>query len=81
MGWVTGLAVYGVIWWLVIFMVLPIGAHAIDAEDIEKGHAAGAPKNPRIVLKIAITTVIAGALWGGVYLIMETGLISFREPF
>ena len=28
MGWVTGLAVYVIIWWLVIFMVLPWGCAA-----------------------------------------------------
>jgi len=30
-------------------------------------------------LKIAVTTVISGALWGIVYTIIESGLISFRE--
>ena len=80
MGWATGTAVYVVIWWLVIFMVLPWGAKSvIDEDDVKKGHAASAPKNPRMPLKIAITTVISGALWGIVYMVIETGVISFRE--
>ena len=80
MGWATGTAVYLVIWWLVIFMVLPWGAKSvIDEDDVKKGHAASAPKNPRMPLKIAITTVISGALWGIVYMVIETGVISFRE--
>ncbi len=80
MGWATGTAVYLVIWWLVIFMVLPWGARSvIDEDDVKKGHAPGAPKKPRMVLKVAITTVISGALWGIVYRIIETGVISFRE--
>ncbi len=80
MGWATGTAVYLVIWWLVIFMVLPWGAkNVIDEDDVNKGHASSAPKNPRMVLKIAITTVISGALWGVVYTVIESGVISFRE--
>ncbi|MCH8213307.1 MAG: DUF1467 family protein [Proteobacteria bacterium] len=80
MGWATGTAVYLVIWWLVIFMVLPWGAKSvIDEDDVKKGHAPGAPKNPRMVLKIAITTVISGALWGIVYTVIDSGVISFRE--
>ena len=60
MGWATGTAVYLVIWWLVIFMVLPWGAESvIDEDDVKKGHASSAPKNPRMLLKIAITTVIS----------------------
>jgi predicted secreted protein len=80
MGWATGTAVYLVIWWLVIFMVLPWGARSvIDEDDVKKGDAPGAPKKPRMLLKVAITTVISGALWGIVYTVIESGVISFRE--
>ncbi|MFQ5617894.1 MAG: DUF1467 family protein [Rhodospirillales bacterium] len=80
MGWATGTAVYLVIWWLVIFMVLPWGAKGvIDEEDVKKGHASSAPRKPRMLLKIAITTVLSGAIWGIVYGIIESGVISFRE--
>ncbi len=80
MGWATGTAVYLVIWWLVIFMVLPWGARSvIDEDDVKKGHASSAPKKPHMVLKVAITTVISGVLWGIVYSVIESGVISFRE--
>lgn len=80
MGWATGTAVYLIIWWLVIFMVLPWGAKSvIDEDDVKKGDAPGAPKKPRMVLKISITTVISGVLWGIVYTVIDSGVISFRE--
>jgi len=80
MGWATGAAVYLIIWWLVIFMVLPWGARSlIDEDDVKKGHASSAPKKPRLLLKIAVTTVISGALWGILYAVIESGAISFRE--
>ncbi len=45
------------VWWVVFFMVLPYG-NQIDIKP-EKGHADSAPTNPRIGIKIAITSVIS----------------------
>lgn len=74
----TGIAVYIVIWWVVIFMVLPWGVRPVGAEDIAKGHASSAPRQPRILTKMAVTTVIAALVWVGVYFLIESGAISFR---
>ncbi len=78
MGWVTGLATYVIIWWLVIFMVLPWGVRRIDPEDLGTGQDPGAPEKPRMVLKLAITTVVSGVIFGLVYLVVVSGVISFR---
>ena len=74
----TGLATYAIIWWLVIFMVLPWGIRRIDTEDLDEMDDPGAPQNPRMVFKIAITTVLAGIIYGLVYLVIVSGVISFR---
>jgi predicted secreted protein len=79
MGWTTGIAVYVVIWWVVIFMVLPWGVQTIDEKDIAKGHASSAPKRPLLLRKMAVTTVVAAILWTAFYMIVESGAISFRE--
>lgn len=79
MGWAGGITVFFITWWLVIFMVLPWGVQAIDAEDVEKGQAESAPKKPMLVRKMVITTVITGILWGITYLVIDSGMISFRE--
>jgi predicted secreted protein len=78
MGWVSGIAVYIVIWWLVIFMVLPWGVQPIERGDVEKGHAASAPLRPRMLRKMAITTLISAVLWLIAYVIIQSDLISFR---
>ena len=78
MGWVTGLATYVIIWWLVIFMVLPWGVCRIDPEDLGAGQDPGAPEKPRMILKLAITTVVSGVIFGLVYLVIVSGVISFR---
>jgi len=79
MGWTTGIAVSVVIWWVVIFMVLPWGVQTIGEKDIAKGHASSAPKRPLLLRKMVATTVVAAILWTAFYLIAESGVISFRE--
>jgi predicted secreted protein len=74
MGWVTGPAVYFILWWLVLFMVLPFGVRR--HEDDGQGYDAGAPVTPRIGLKMAITSVIALVLWLIVYYVERYGFIS-----
>ena len=77
MGWVSGLAVYVVIWWLVIFMVLPWGVQPISAEDVKKGHASSAPQRPRMLMKATVTTVVAAALWLLLYWAINAGALRF----
>jgi len=79
MGWMSGIAVYLVIWWLVIFMVLPWGNQALDAEDVARGHASGAPRKPHLAIKLTVTTAIAAILWVVVDVVMMQGWISFRS--
>lgn len=79
MGLLTGIAVYLVVWWLVLFMVLPWGVRGVDTSDVAKGHASGAPKKPRMLLKAAATTIIAAIVWYGLYLLAESDWVSFRE--
>ena len=50
MGWPTGIAVYFVVWWLSLFMVLPWGVVSSGHQEI--GAMPGAPDNPHIKKKI-----------------------------
>jgi predicted secreted protein len=59
------IAVYFVIWWICLLMVLPIGAHSQhDAGDVAEGTDPGAPALLRIWPKLAITTLLALAVLG-----------------
>lgn len=75
MSWVSGFAVYVIIWWTVIFAVLPFGVQPIAADQVSKGHAAGAPRRPRILLKVAVTSLVAAVLWLIVYWLFESGVV------
>ena len=74
----SGILVYTVIWWLVLFTVLPWGVRR--SEEPEPGHAVEAPSTPRIVMKFAITTSIATVLFAVAWWLIHSDLISFREP-
>ncbi len=78
MSWTGALVVYVIIWWLVVFMVLPWGNRAIDQVDVEKGQTPGAPRQPRLAIKFLATTAIATALWGVAVWLISSGLIGFR---
>lgn len=78
MNWVSGVAVFICIWWIVIFAVLPWGVKPIDTNS--EGLDPGAPQNPRLALKALVTTGIASVIWLAFYFIATSDLISFREP-
>ncbi|MBK8175803.1 MAG: DUF1467 family protein [Rhodospirillales bacterium] len=79
MGWISGAAVYLILWWTVLFAVLPFGVQPISADEVTKGHAAGAPRRPRMLLKTAVTSVVAAVLWLIVYFVIQSGVISFTD--
>lgn len=78
MGWFGGIVTFILIWWLVLFMVIPFGVRTIGQEDIAKGHDAGAPQESRIGRKLAVTTLVTAILWSAVYFIVDSGVISLR---
>jgi predicted secreted protein len=78
MSWFTGILVYVIAWWVVLFAVLPWGIRVPDEQ--KAGHASSAPSNPRLWLKAAVTTVIAAIIWLGIYYLVESDWLSFRAP-
>ena len=51
------IVIFVVIWWLVLFMVLPFGIQKDD--EIVGGNDPGAPKNPMLKKKIILTSAIS----------------------
>ena len=80
MDLLTGVLAYGLIWWMVLFTVLPWGVRTADeiGQAPEPGHATSAPVAPRIVLKFAVTTAIAAALFAVLWVVIDLDLLDFR---
>lgn len=75
----TGIAVYFVIWWTVLFAVLPWGSR--PSERPEPGTADSAPENPRLLMKFVATTLVSGFIFLGFWAFMSLGGHTFRELF
>jgi predicted secreted protein len=78
MDWFTGIVLYLLIWWLVLFAVLPIGTHSEPEPDAASGWR-GAPSRSRIGRKMLATTLVAALVWGGCAALIESNWISFRH--
>lgn len=78
MGLYTGIMVFVVTWWIVIFAVLPWGNND-PPEVVEQGHATSAPAKPKLLLKFLVTTVVTVVIWIAIDQAVRHGLISFRE--
>ncbi|MBX6328392.1 MAG: DUF1467 family protein [Pseudolabrys sp.] len=57
------LAIYFVLWWVVLFAVLPWGVRSQDESGaVAPGTEPGAPVRHRLALKFLCTTILAAAL-------------------
>ena len=77
MGWVTLAAIYFIIWWITLFMVLPFGVNR-QTDGIE-GQDSGAPQKPRILIKMAVNTVLAFVIWLGVFIVDRFDLVTLLD--
>jgi predicted secreted protein len=64
----TMFAIYFIIWWTVLFAVLPWGIRSQEETgDIAPGTDPGAPALPKLHRKAAWTTVISAVIFGVFY--------------
>lgn len=77
------LAIYFIVWWLVLFVTLPLGVRTQDEEgDVEPGTPLSAPVAPRLLPKMLLTTVIASVLFAFIYAVIVHKVIKLEEiPF
>jgi predicted secreted protein len=67
--WYGALASYFVIWWIVLFAVLPLGVKSqVEEGDVVPGSEPGAPAKPMLLKKAIITSILAVPLLGLVWL-------------
>jgi len=60
----TAIAIFFLIWWVVLFAVLPWGIKSQhEGDDIAPGTDPGAPAKARIGRKLVWTTVVAAAIY------------------
>lgn len=73
----SGIVVYIMIFWTVLFTVLPWGNRPHDEQG--RGLAGSAPQKPRIGRKFLITGGISTIIWIGLFLIIHYNLFDLYE--
>jgi predicted secreted protein len=84
MKWTSAVAIYFIIWWLVLFVVLPFGVRnaAESGETVNSGNDEGAPVAHGLKWKAVVTTAVATAVFAGVYWLLLNDVFStFDIPF
>jgi predicted secreted protein len=76
MEFLSAAVVFIIVWWLVLFMVLPFGVRPPD--EVEPGTEPGAPGKPRMVVKLAVTTLIALCLTALIVWVIQSGFVRLR---
>ena len=80
----SSIAVYFVVWWTCLFIILPMGvrnAHEAGV-NLEPGYDTGAPVNPMMWRKIWLTTVLSFVVFGVIWSQAKFGWIRFEDiPF
>jgi predicted secreted protein len=71
------IAIYVVLWWTVLFAVLPIGVRTQDEDGaVVPGTPESAPTAPRLLRVVLVTTLISGLLFGAAWAAVTYGLID-----
>lgn len=73
----TGIVVYLMIFWTILFAILPWGNQA--PERPEGGAMGGAPANPRIKQKFLITFLVSTLIWAIIAGLIYMEVIDFYE--
>jgi predicted secreted protein len=77
MSLTLAIALYFIIWWTILFAVLPFGVRTQgEAGDVVPGTPESAPVAPRLVRIAVVTSIAAAAILVVVYLVLRYQVID-----
>lgn len=80
MGITSAIVLFAVIWFMVLFIALPIGLRTQgDEGNVVPGTMAGSPANLNMKRKLWIVTVISTVLWVVIAGVILSGAITLRD--
>lgn len=80
MSLTTSLAIYFIVWWTVLFAVLPWGIHSqVEAGEVVPGSDPGAPALPKLGNKVLWTTIIATIAFAAIDVIYIYRLVTLDD--
>lgn len=79
MGWLTLTAIYIIVWWVVLFVVLPLGMNQGSQARPEDGGDWGAPQRPNLKRKFITTTWVSAIVWAVLILAIQFQIIPLPD--
>ncbi len=77
MDWFTAFVVFVLVWWTLLFAILPLWTRPAAEADEATGWR-GVPARPLIGRKLLVTTAVSLVVWGLIMLIIRSDVWSFR---
>jgi predicted secreted protein len=76
----TAIAIFFLIWWVVLFAVLPWGIRSQrESGEIAPGTDPGAPAIPNLKRKVLWTTLVSAAIFAACYFVYVHRLVTVEE--
>jgi predicted secreted protein len=76
----TSVAIYFIIWWVVLFAVLPWGIRSqVESGEVVPGSDPGAPTLPKLWSKVIWTTLVSAVIFAVFQVIYRYRLVSLDD--
>ena len=80
MSWISVIAIFFVIWWVVLFAALPIGIRTQEEDsDVTLGTTPSAPRGPHMARALILTTLITSAIFAVYYVLVAVYGFGFDD--
>lgn len=80
MAWTTIVAIYFILWWIVLFAVLPWGVRSqSESGEVQPGTDPGAPVVAGLGAKMVWTTIVATVIFGALYGAYVTRIVTLDD--
>ncbi|HJU32034.1 MAG TPA: DUF1467 family protein [Hyphomicrobiaceae bacterium] len=74
------IAIYVVIWWTLLFAILPIGVRTQGEDgEVVPGTPESAPTRPRLVRVVLLTTVVSALVFAALWAAVRWGIIDLER--
>ena len=76
----TAFAIFFLMWWVVLFAVLPWGIRSqVESGEVVPGSDPGAPALPKLMSKVILTTVVSAVIFAAFQVIYRYRLVSLDD--
>jgi predicted secreted protein len=80
MSLISIFAIYFILWWVVLFAMLPFGLKTQEEDgDVTLGTIASAPRGNHMVGALIRTTIVAGIIFGAFYVAVVYYGFTFND--